>query len=190
MHMIPLYWIFPFDTLMLSTLMFPNINHSLDPYSPPTIPLLLTLFTAQVLEKWIRVAISTSHSFHHSSWGSISFIPPRLHLSRSPRISLLPNPIVTSQFWPYLTSRQCLPQLAILSVNCLASPSSLWHQSFLDFSPVLEVHCLSLLCWLLLLGFTSKHRCVSWACFTSSSILFSQGWPHALPWLEIPPICR
>lgn len=52
MHMIPLYWIFPFDTLMLSTLMFPNINHSLDPYSPPTIPLLLTLFTAQVLEKW------------------------------------------------------------------------------------------------------------------------------------------
>lgn len=41
-------------------------------------------------------------SSNHCSWSSVSIIPLRLHLSRSPRTSLLPNPVVTFHFLSYL----------------------------------------------------------------------------------------
>ena len=39
---------------------------------------------------------------NHCSWASVSIIPLRLHMSRSPRTSLLPHPVVTSHFLSYL----------------------------------------------------------------------------------------
>ena len=53
--------------------------------------------------------------------------------------SLLPEPVVTSQFLSLSPDAlTVLIQLTILSLKCFTSVGSLWHQSLLDFSPILE----------------------------------------------------
>lgn len=186
--------IIPLGTVALLT--FLNINHSLDPHSPPTIRSLVSPFTAEVLERWNQgcclyfsscaflCPLQLEYYLHHSTKTAfVKVTKDHLVAKSSGHFSvliLLDLPVV------FNTADHSL--LAMLSF------------SWFPVTPTFPGFFSDLRTWIVLVFFagfyfsalllqTGVHPGSIQGLLCFFIYTFFSGWLHQLPWLVIPRIC-